>query len=223
VTGQINHHDNIKIDQGRQSNEIQNEEPENQGEVYLYQISEEGICSCPRIDLNFQNRKITALLDKGAQVSIMSQAVYDELVRDGIETNDLPVVSTVLDSAFKGKTKRIKKQSLLKFQIQNKNYENIFLICPQLRSLIILGVDFLARQGLCVDFKRSCLRRETEFGVVDFPFREIVEGNANVAGESQTGSEDDGVFQFSEVQTRELQTILRPSFRQNEAAETSAT
>lgn len=67
---------------------------------------------------------------------------------------------TVLLSEFGNKTTRIRKQVLLSFEINGDEFENIFLVCSQLISGVILGSDFLFDYGLAVDVEKRCLTRK---------------------------------------------------------------
>jgi hypothetical protein len=94
-----------------------------------------------------------ALLDSGAQVSIISENVYEQLIINNGEYPTIPVSSTVLVSAFNSKSKRIKKQTLIEFVIgENDKYENAFLVAPKLVTPVILGSDFLYEHGRSYGF-----------------------------------------------------------------------
>jgi hypothetical protein len=76
------------------------------------------------------------------------------MVRNGIRLEILPVQSTVLLSAFGNKATRIRKRALLSFQINEDEFENIFRVCPQLISDIILVSDFLFSYEFAMDLEK---------------------------------------------------------------------
>jgi hypothetical protein len=83
-----------------------------------YQISVDGLMSCPHLELELISTKVTALTDTGANVTLMSQQLYEQLVSAGLPTEELPVKGTILVSAFGHKTARIKLQALISFSIE---------------------------------------------------------------------------------------------------------
>jgi hypothetical protein len=55
---------------------------------------------------------INAILDAGSEVNLLSEGVYEKLVKAGVDTSVLPVESVVLVTAFGKRSKRIRHQAL---------------------------------------------------------------------------------------------------------------
>jgi hypothetical protein len=74
--------------------------------------------------------KFTAILDPGSEVNLLSERIYEELTEAGVEIPILPVEGVVLVTAFGRRSKRIRKQALLEFEIGQNVFETILLISP---------------------------------------------------------------------------------------------
>jgi hypothetical protein len=93
------------------------------------------------------------LIDTGAEISVISQELFEKLMEDGIEIPTLPISNCLLEAAFGIKSQRIKRQALLNFTMDGSPYEATALIAPRLTMYMILGVDFLReyRVTICLD------------------------------------------------------------------------
>ena len=110
---------------------------------YTLVISENKRHECTRILINILDQEIFALTDKGCEMSIMNEHLYNGLRHNGFKCLELPAQNINLVSAFNRKSNRIKKQALLDFKIGNANINQIVLLSPQLLTDTILGLDFL--------------------------------------------------------------------------------
>jgi hypothetical protein len=77
-------------------------------------------------------------LDSGAEISILSEELFEYLTDSGLQLLHIPV----LVSAWGSRTTRIKKQVLLPVRIDNEVYEKVFMVAPQLLTSAILGANF---------------------------------------------------------------------------------
>ena len=62
--------------------------------------------------------------------AVPSEEVYSEFKARGFDTLELRTQNVVLKSAFTGRTKRVKRQALVKLKINNISLAQIILISP---------------------------------------------------------------------------------------------
>jgi hypothetical protein len=86
----------------------------------------------------------------------MSEKIYDELVSGGLQTLCLPAIQGVLISAWGAKTKRIKNQALILFEVGRSEFEQVFMIAGQLTIDAILGANFLCVYEVTMNFRDKC-------------------------------------------------------------------
>jgi hypothetical protein len=58
-----------------------------------------------------------AVLDTGTEICLLPEGIAEDLLRKGLRTPRLPVVNGSLINAFGNKTKRIKRQALIEFEV----------------------------------------------------------------------------------------------------------
>ena len=63
----------------------------------------------------------------------------------------------VLKSAFTGRTKRVRRQALVKLQINNASLDQIILISPELVTPLLLGMDFCMDNHVVIDFPKKTI------------------------------------------------------------------
>ena len=63
----------------------------------------------------------------------------------------------ILKSAFTGRTKRVKRQALVKLQINNVSLDQIILISPQLVTSLLLGMDLCMDNHVVFDFPKKTI------------------------------------------------------------------
>jgi hypothetical protein len=85
----------------------------------------------------------------------LTESVYDSLVKAGVEVLTLPLQNVVLVTAFGRRSKKIKTQALVAFDIGKDSFESVFMVSPQLANDAILGCQFLGEYGITIDFKKS--------------------------------------------------------------------
>jgi hypothetical protein len=118
------------------------------------------------VEINITDKfKFNGILDSGSEVNLISEEVYDKLIRAGVQVPVLPVENVVLVTAFGKKSRRIRQQVLVEFTMGSDAFEGVFMVSPQLRNDAIIGCHFLQDYGICIDFSR---------GVVSYVRNDIV-------------------------------------------------
>ena len=74
-----------------------------------------------------------------------------------LDSSELPTHNVVLKSAFTGKTKRVKRQALVKLQINNISLDKIILISPQMVTPLLLGMDFCMDNHVVISFPKKTI------------------------------------------------------------------
>jgi hypothetical protein len=143
--------------------------------LVVYHINDSVLNNCPHIDISVRDRVVNCILDTGAQASILSERVYNDLVTAGVEILVLPIQNVVLISAFGSKTKRIKNQAFLEFKLGEDVFEHVLLISSQLAADVILGSDFCSLHGFILDFNSKCIEYAREGQVRTVAFNQNVE------------------------------------------------
>jgi hypothetical protein len=115
---------------------------ENDEMLYMFYVNVEKLNSCPMVRICIGNQRISAVIDTGSQISLLSEELYLELRSEGVEGLELGVQNAVLVSAFGNKSKRIRVQAMIPIRIDDIVMDHIFLISPQLLTQALLGVDF---------------------------------------------------------------------------------
>jgi hypothetical protein len=72
---------------------------------------------CPKLKIVFEGDNISALLDKGCEMSILNEQLYNKLRLLGLNCLELPTQHLNLVSKFNERSKRIRKQELLEIQM----------------------------------------------------------------------------------------------------------
>jgi hypothetical protein len=98
--------------------------------------------------LSIGGQEVVSLIDTGAEGSIMSEQLFSSLESKGVNFFRIPTTNCVLTTAFGRKSKRIKKQTFLEFDIDGDRYEQSAFVVPDLISDITLGADFLNENQL---------------------------------------------------------------------------
>jgi len=80
---------------------------------YTLYIAERRRRECPKLQIKIAGEEIQALIDKGCEMSILNENLYNKLRQSGLQSLELPTQHVNLVSAFNYKSKRVKKQALL--------------------------------------------------------------------------------------------------------------
>jgi hypothetical protein len=85
-------------------------------------------------------------LDTGKEILIAvltPKGIFEYLLAKGLKVPQLAVVCGALIAAFGNRTKRIKRQALIGFEIDGVSYELVFMIAPNVVPGAILGISFI--------------------------------------------------------------------------------
>jgi hypothetical protein len=107
-------------------------------------INEANLISSPQMTISVSGKfDITAIVDSGSEVNLLSEGVYERIAKKGLEIPVLPVENVILVTAFSKRSKRIRRQALLEFSIGDDVFETTFMISAQLANDAIIGCQFL--------------------------------------------------------------------------------
>jgi predicted aspartyl protease len=121
-------------------------------------INESKTIQSSQVEIRVENKfYITAILDSGSEVNLLSERVYNNLIKSGVRLLSLPVEGVVLVTAFGKRSNRIRQQTLTSFEIEEDTFESVFLISPQLSNQAIIGCQTLKEYGIRLDFKRESI------------------------------------------------------------------
>lgn len=68
-------------------------------ELILFYVNDYNLGDCPQIDISFGELRVTTVLDRGSQVSILAERVYERLVETGMQILTLPLENVTLVTA----------------------------------------------------------------------------------------------------------------------------
>ena len=109
----------------------------------------------PHVQLDIDEERLIAVLDTGAEISLMPERIFEDLLAKGLRAPQLPVVNGALLTVFGRRTKRIKRQALTEFEIDGVSYEQMFMIAPNLVPDAILGINFLKENNVVINLTES--------------------------------------------------------------------
>jgi hypothetical protein len=113
--------------------------PEDRSEYIVLFINEDIISKSPQVNVTIGGgTQISAILDSGSEVNLLSESIYEQLLKAGIEVPELPLENVVLVTAFGKRSNRIRRQALIEFTIGNDLFEGVFMITPRLASEAII-------------------------------------------------------------------------------------
>jgi hypothetical protein len=109
---------------------------------------------CPYTDIKFGETLTPALIDTGMNTSEISEELYRSIIGTGYVSLQLPVQMILREVVFGCGCSReeIVIECLLKFQINGDIFENDFLVIPYLPDPVVLGIDFLQKSHVIIDF-----------------------------------------------------------------------
>ena len=138
--------------------EVEGKQEEGTTAPVVFFINEDNLSKCPQVGIVFSNgTRIRAILDSGSEVNLLSERVYDRLVKSGLEVPVLPLQNVVLVTAFGRRSKKIRSQALVEFAIGSDIFEGVFMISPQLTSEAIIGCQLLKEYGTNINFERGTI------------------------------------------------------------------
>ena len=89
-----------------------------------------------------------------SEISVISENVMVELQEVNKHIPSLPVAGVTVVGVTGVRSKRVTKQVQLNIYISETEFENTFLVVKGLNLDVILGNDFLERNGAVIDFNK---------------------------------------------------------------------
>jgi predicted aspartyl protease len=127
--------------------------------VNIYYINENNFYGCPHVQLDVGEERLIAILDTGAEISLVPERIFEDLLAKGVRAPQLPVVNGALITAFGSRTKRIKRQTLIEFERDGFSYEQVFMIAPNLVPDAILGINFLKENNVVINLTEGSFKK----------------------------------------------------------------
>jgi hypothetical protein len=154
-----------------------------------------------------------ALIDSGAEASLMSLNTWNKLKHAGYPFYELPLVSCVITSVIGKASKRLRSQVFIEFVIGHNSYEHVFLISDQVTIPLLLGSDFLNSSELIINFQDNCLQRTEHNELINYQFIRRKDGKRRDE-ETKSGPNNETTERFTvwPVQTDPNTIDLEPVF-----------
>jgi hypothetical protein len=155
---------------------------------YLTQfIAEDKVREFPKVKFKIGQEGIASILDTGSELILMSQELYCKLQDQGMNNLELPVQNINLVSAFSDKSRKVKKQAMLKLKFGEVSVEQIFLIAPGLMTEVLLGVDFCVENEVKLSFPDGCFTMNIGNQEIRHTFHQETDKSGNSAAKIMTG------------------------------------
>jgi hypothetical protein len=139
---------------------------------YTLFIAEDKLQECPRILVRIGGVMTSAILDSGCELTLVSEELYNKIRQQGNQYLDLPAQHLTLLSAFNDKSRRIKRQAMLPIEIGTMTIDHVTLICPQLLTQAVLGVDLFSCYDAVISFPERCLFMKINDEIVSHRFED---------------------------------------------------
>jgi predicted aspartyl protease len=143
-------------------------------------------CSNPhKVLVEIGGKSVIAVVDTGAAVTLIDRRILHQL--ESAEMKKEPYVGPVLVGAG-GIALKVKNVNHLKFKLGGKEFQNEFIDVVDLKPSILLGADFLCKQGIItIDYEEGWMR----FGGVTVHFLRHSVTYPNFIGSIQKESSDE--------------------------------
>lgn len=109
----------------------------------------------PELKIKLNDIEVIALLDTGSQLEAVSQQWYQDNKEQLGQVESLPVSNTVIKTAIGTKSKLIRKQLLLRVDIDGFVDDIVFMVIPGLSKPCILGINALRAYRSIMDFAKN--------------------------------------------------------------------
>jgi hypothetical protein len=119
----------------------------------------------------------------------LSESIYEQLLKVGVEVPELPLENVVLVTAFGKRSKRIRRQALIEFTIGNDLFEGVFMITPQLPNEAIISCQLLKEYGISLNFAKENFSYAREGELREHLFNQQ-SGLQKVASNDRSSAED---------------------------------
>jgi hypothetical protein len=137
---------------------------------YALFIAEDKLQECPKVKVTIGNEEITAILDTGCELCLMSQDLYKKLRNNGMRNLELPVRNMKLVSVFNDRARKVNIQAMLTLKFGEERVDQIFLIAPRLMTQVLIGVDFCVANKVTVNFPDKCFSMDIGNEVTEHVF-----------------------------------------------------
>jgi len=127
---------------------------------YALFIAEDKLQECPKVKVTIGNEEITAILDTGCELCLMSRDLYKKLRNDVMRNLELPVQNMKLVSAFSDRARKVNIQAMLTLKFGEVRVDQIFLIAPRLMNQVLIGVDYCVANKVTTTFPDKCFSIE---------------------------------------------------------------
>ncbi|XP_049804835.1 calponin homology domain-containing protein DDB_G0272472-like [Schistocerca nitens] len=112
----------------------------------------------PMIGIKLCGLNIEALVDTGSEAYAISKRLYEQILKAKVNLPSFPVSGVRIVNAVGAKSKPIKEQVLITFEIEEEEYEATFLVVTGLNTSIILGIDWLNEVDAVVSFDEGTIK-----------------------------------------------------------------
>ncbi|XP_049948433.1 uncharacterized protein LOC126456730 [Schistocerca serialis cubense] len=102
--------------------------------------------------------EIEALVDTGSEACAVSKRLYEQILKANISLPSFPVSGVRIVNALGARSKPIKEQVLITFEIEGEEYEATFLVVAGLNTSITLGIDWLNELDAVVSFDEGTVK-----------------------------------------------------------------
>jgi hypothetical protein len=118
-------------------------------------VNEDIISKSPQVDVTVRDgTQISAILDSASEVNLLSESIYEKLLKAGVEVPELPLENVVFMTAFGKRSNRIRRQAL-EFTVDKDLFEGVFMITPRLANEAIIGCQLLKEYGIRLNFAKK--------------------------------------------------------------------
>lgn len=127
----------------------------------------------PIVSVKIGKINLSAVLDSGSPVSVISEVTfkkYQNLLNGPI----LPLHCTKIRGVISSKPVEIRQQTYAEFLCQGHLFSANLLIVPRLTTQIILGVDFLSKYKVILDFNTACATAFVQENAIQIKFEDWI-------------------------------------------------
>jgi hypothetical protein len=101
--------------EGQQESELSSDLDTTTDCVVLF-INEDNLGNCPRIEINISGKfKIKAIFDSGSEVNLLSEGVYEELIKLWFTNNPITSGKCIISDSFRQKVQKNSSASANRF------------------------------------------------------------------------------------------------------------
>lgn len=125
---------------------------------YNNPVSNQVGSALPEVEFMVGQIKIKGITDSGSQATIMSEDIYEMLVRNGkCVIPELPVTNVSIQGVTGVKSKKVHKQIYLPCKLNDAIFDVPCFIVRGIPSTMILGCDFFEKFKAVIDFENNSI------------------------------------------------------------------